>query len=869
LSPMCSEKAGPFLVCMAWIRLNVASACRGALAFVVWIGLLTAAGAALADHPRQVRIGVYQNEPKIFLSDSQQPSGIFGDLVQAIAQRNNWTLVPVPCEWQACLDGLANGSIDLMPDVAYTPERAALFDFHATPALLSWSQIYARSNVSIRSALDLKGLRIAVLEGSVQQDYLRNLMEGFGLKAELVSMNSLPEAFTLAANGGVDAAVANRFFGDLQAQRFKLSPTPVLFLPTQLFFATGKGKNADLIAGIESSMLAWQANSDSQYYKVLKRWMGGTQQAMVPTSVWWALGGLGGVLAIALGASWFLRREVAEKTRNLRASEDRLNTILDGVDAFIYIKDTALRYQYANRKVCELFGASREQVVGQTDSRFFDDATVAKLQVNDLRVVRHGERVEEEETNRSVDGGAEHTYLSIKLPLHRPDGSIYALCGISTDISKQKQAERAIHQLAFYDPLTQLPNRRLLMERLHQALAAQKRSHGCGALLFIDVDNFKDLNDTLGHSTGDQLLKEIAARLSACTRGQDTLARQGGDEFVAMVQDLGPTLDDAVVHTQHLAAKILRRLSEPYALEDHVYQTSVSIGVAMFGGKDSDQDELLKQADLAMYQAKADGRNTVRFFNPQMQAQVTARTALENDLHRALDARQFLLYYQPQVDEQGKTIGVEALVRWQHPLRGLVSPAEFIPIAESSGLILSLGVWILETACVQLVRWAADPTTNAQSIAVNLSARQFRQHDFVAQVQSILQLTGANPQRLELELTESQLIDDLGGVVQKMDALKALGVRISLDDFGTGYSSLNVLKRLPLDQLKIDQSFVHDLLLDDSSASIVRAIITLGDSLKLQVIAEGVETSEQRDALAALGCRYFQGYLFGRPLPIS
>lgn len=866
---MRSEEVGPTRVRMAWITLYGVFARRWILAIAGLIGLLAATGVAHADNPRQVRIGVYQNPPKVFLSDSQKPSGIFGELVQEIARQNNWTLVSVPCEWQACLDGLAQGNIDLMPDVAYTPERAALFDFHATPALLSWSQIYAHPSVTIRSALDLKGLRIAVLEGSVQQDYLRNLMGGFGLKAELVSLNSLQEAFALAANGGVDAAVANRFFGDLQARHFKLSPTPVLFLPTQLFFATGKGKNADLIATIEASLLAWQADSDSQYFEVLKRWMGGSQQTLVPSLVWWALGGLGGVLAFALGASWFLRREVAEKTRSLRASEDRLNTILDGVDAYIYIKDTALRYQYANRKVCELFGASAEQVVGRTDSHFFDDPTVAKLRINDLRVVQHGERVEEEETNRGVDGGQEHTYLSIKLPLRRPDGSIYALCGISTDISRQKQAERAIHQLAFYDPLTQLPNRRLLMERLQQTLTAQKRNPGCGALLFIDVDNFKDLNDTLGHSTGDQLLKEIASRLCACTRGQDTLARQGGDEFVAMVQDLGPALDAAVVHTQHLAEKILRRLSEPYALKDHVYQTSVSIGVAMFGGPDSDQDELLKQADLAMYQAKADGRNTVRFFNPLMQAQVSARTALEKDLHRALDARQFLLYYQPQVDEHGQTVGVEALVRWQHPVRGLVSPGEFIPIAESSGLILPLGRWILETACSQLVRWAAQPGTSLRSIAVNLSARQFRQHDFVEQVQSILQATGANPQRLELELTESQLIDDLSGVVQKMDALKALGVRISLDDFGTGYSSLNVLKRLPLDQLKIDQSFVHDLLLDHSSASIVRAIITLGDSLQLQVIAEGVETVEQRDALAGMGCRHFQGYLFGRPLPVS
>ena len=835
----------------------------------VVVSLLGAACAVHAAPAREVRIGVYQNEPKIFLNDRQEASGIFGDLAREIALQESWTLVPVACEWKACLEGLQNGRIDLMPDVAFTPERAQLFDFHATPALLSWSQIYARPEVAIRSALDLKGRRIAVLQGSVQQDYLRNLLDGFGAQAEWVPVQSLQEAFDLTASGAADAAVANRFYGDLQAARFKLVPTPVLFQPSQLFFATSKGKNADLITAIELHLHNWQSQPDSHYFQVLTRWMEAPPRFLVPLQVWWALGGLGGVLVLALGTGWWLRRKVAEKTRELRTSEDRLNTILDSVDAYIYIKDTALRYQYVNRKVADLFGSTQDAVVGRTDADFFDDATVARLRVNDLRVVQHGERVEEEETNLSANGGEEHTYLSVKLPMQRSDGTVYALCGISTDISRQKQSERAIHQLAFYDPLTQLPNRRLLMERLQQALTAQKRSDSCGALLFIDVDNFKDLNDTLGHTTGDMLLAQVAERLTHCVRAQDTLARQGGDEFVVVLEGLSPHTDEALLHAQHVAQKILRHLAEPYLLEDHHFKTTVSIGVAMFRGAPNGQDELLRQADLAMYQAKADGRNTVRFFNPQMQAQVSARTALETDLYQALQTQQFALYYQPQVDEHQQRLGVEALVRWQHPTRGLVSPAEFIPVAESSGLILPLGRWILQTACQQLVTWADHADTQRLSIAVNISARQFRQTDFVAEVQGILQATGANPQRLELELTESQLIDDLAGVIQKMDALKALGVRFALDDFGTGYSSLNVLKRLPLDQLKIDQSFVHDLLLDQSSASIVRAIVTLGDSLQLQVIAEGVETTAQRDALVALGCTHFQGYLFGRPAPIS
>jgi diguanylate cyclase (GGDEF)-like protein/PAS domain S-box-containing protein len=824
-------------------------------------------GSTALAAPREVRVGVYQNEPKIFMGENNQPTGILGDLLVEMAQHEAWTLRTVPCEWQACLEALQAGEIDLMPDVAYTEQRSKQLDFHTTPALLSWSQLYKHSGVQINSALDLKGKRIAVLAGSVQQDYLQNLLNGFGLKAELVPVQSLKEGFEKVAARTVDAAAANRFYGDLQAAQYQLDPTPILFQPAQLFYATSKGHNADLLSAIDQRLGPWQSQPDSHYFVILKRWMEAPAPATVPAYVRWSLAGLALLLFVAVTVVLVLRRQVADKSWHLQSTEDRLATILNSVDAYIYIKDAELRYQYVNRKVADLFGVLPSQVVGKTDSDFFDAATVTKLHINDLRVVEHGERVEEEETNRSADGTFSHTYLSVKLPLRRRDGSVYALCGISTDITKHKQAEAAIHQLAFYDPLTQLPNRRLLMERLGQAIAAQTRDKQCCALLFIDVDNFKDLNDTLGHHTGDQLLRQIAHRLLACIRAQDTLARQGGDEFVVMLQGLSFQLDDAAQQARQVAQKILQTLAEPYLLVEHQYLSTVSIGIAMFSGALTDQDELLKQADLAMYQAKTDGRNTVRFFNPEMQAQVSERTALEADLHHALVASEFLLYYQPQINSAGQQLGVEALVRWQHPQRGLVSPAEFIPVAEVSGLILPLGQWILTTACHQLVAWSRVEEKQHWSIAVNISARQFRQPDFVQQVLLALQVSGADPQYLKLELTESQLIEDVESVVAKMDALKARGVRFSLDDFGTGYSSLSILKRLPLDQLKIDQSFVRDVLTDPQDASIVRAIVTLGTSLDLQVIAEGVETPEQRAALLELGCQNFQGYLFGRPAP--
>ncbi len=815
-----------------------------------------------------VRVGVYANAPKIFLGHDGKLTGILGDLLMAMAERERWRILPVPCEWQACLQALQAGQIDLMPDVAFTAQRAQIFDFHNTPALLSWSQIYKRKGIPINAIPDLKGKRIAVVAGSVQAMFLETLLTSFAVSAQLVQVDSFEQGFERVSDGSLDAVAANRFFGDLQAPTYRLEATAIVFQPAQLFYATGKGRHPELLTAIDQHLKLWQAQSDSPYRMALQRWMQAPPQFVVPNYLWWGLAALLGALVLALLASVWLRRQVAQKTAHLRDSEARLSTILNSVDAFIFIKDPQLRYQYANSKVCELFGQPLEQVIGQTDSAFFDAATVAKLKVNDLRVLERGERVEDEEIKRSTAGKVTHSFVSIKLPLRDADGRIYALCGISTDITRRRQAEDAIHQLAFYDPLTGLPNRRLLQDRVQQHLGTLARTPQGAALMFIDVDNFKDINDTLGHDMGDVLLHQMAQRMSECIRAQDTLARQGGDEFVVMLTDLARQPEEAAREAQRVAQKILDRLSERYTLGTRQYQGSVSIGVALVDTLAPSREDLFKQADLAMYQAKAAGRNALRFFNPAMQAQVMARTTLEADLHWALQHDEFVLFYQPQVDARGHTLGHEALVRWQHPMRGLVPPGDFIAAAESCGIILPLGRWILNTACRQLVAWTGQVPENQWTVAVNVSARQFRQADFVAQVHAALAQTGANATRLELELTESQLLEDVPGVIAKMDALRALGVRLSLDDFGTGYSSLAMLKRLPLNQLKIDQAFVRDMLVDPQDAAIIRAIVTMSESLSLNVIAEGVELAEQRDALLALGCQHFQGYLFGRPAPL-
>ncbi|HEX9173073.1 MAG TPA: EAL domain-containing protein [Telluria sp.] len=705
-------------------------------------------------------------------------------------------------------------------------------------------------------------------------------------------------------------------------------------------------------------------------------------------TLWWILLAVIGLLMSALLVAGRLRRQVASRTRDLHESEHKLSAILDSVDSLIYIKDSEYRYQYVNGALCRLLGKPATDIVGKDDYELFGKLAASALRQIDRRVIEGGERLIAEE-HKGVTVNA--TFLSTKIPLKRSDGRIYALCGISTDITKRKRAEEklrlaatvfhsqegmfildrehcvldmnsaygamsgyAVHELAgqaqipalwlapdgpdfrpllteivarhgkwqgeiwtrrkngeqypawmtltavrdvegaitnyvgtqvditerkeaeekiihlaYYDPLTGLPNRRMLLERLEHSIAGRQAGAELSALLFLDLDNFKDINDTRGHVVGDQLLLQVAARLQGAVRPQDTVGRHGDDEFVIMLDNIGATREEAMAGASAIATTILRAVRQPYQIDGAPHHATCSIGIVVHGDEHVDIEDLMRRGDLAMYEAKKAGRNTVRPFQPEMIARVTYRTALEAELRHGLRHSEFVLYYQGQVDNGGNMIGAEALVRWRHPQRGLMSPGIFIPIAESSDLILPLGRWVLHAACVQLARWAVAPATAQLKLAVNISVRQFLQPDFVAETLAVLAATGADPQLLKLELTESLLIENVEETIAKMCQLKAHGVGFSLDDFGTGYSSLSYLKRLPLDQLKIDRSFVHDVLVNPNDASIARSVVALAQALGLATIAEGVETEAQRAFLAAIGCDSYQGFLFSRPLEVN
>ncbi len=552
----------------------------------------------------------------------------------------------------------------------------------------------------------------------------------------------------------------------------------------------------------------------------------------------------------------------------LRAAVLRTQAILDNMSDGVITVDAHGRIDSFNKAASTMFGYASEDVLGgnlamlvaepppNTDgARLLLQLRGGALQITDGACEFEGRR---------KDGGLFPMSLTVSGNGQRRDD---AFIGVVRDITRERKDMEEIRRLAFFDLLTGLPNRRLLMDRLKHAVASSGRTGQYGALMLLDLDHFKLLNDSRGHDVGDILLLQVAERLQTCVRASDSVARLGGDEFVVLLEALSTQAHEAAAQAEVVALKILEAFKSPFSLRQQLHDSTPSIGIVMFGRDHEGMDELLKKADVAMYQAKAAGRANARFFDPAMQAAVAAHEALEKDLRRGLAMQEFVLHYQVQVDGQGGILGAEALVRWQHPARGLVAPGYFIPLAEESGLILTLGQWVLDSACAQLVEWAAHPVTAQWTMAVNVSALQFAQTDFVDHVTAALRKAGADPRLLKLELTESMLVGDMEDVIRKMNLIKSQGVGFSLDDFGTGYSSLSYLKRLPLDQLKIDQSFVRDVLSDASDAVIARTIVALGQSLGLKVIAEGVETAAHRDFLVGIGCDGFQGYFFGRPAP--
>ncbi|WP_366145437.1 EAL domain-containing protein [Candidatus Accumulibacter sp. ACC007] len=575
------------------------------------------------------------------------------------------------------------------------------------------------------------------------------------------------------------------------------------------------------------------------------------------------------VLAQGAEGERVLRTVISDITRRKQAeAELRIAAVAFQSQQGMLVTDAKRRILRVNQAFTLMTGYSAEEAVGQTTSMLESARHDADFFRAIWKSVTSKGCWQGEVWDRRKNGEVYPKWLTISA-VRGCGGAVTNYVCMQYDITKRKLAEERIEELAFFDSLTGLPNRTLLRDHLQQAMTAGQRNRTFGALLFVDLDHFKTLNDTQGHRQGDLLLQAVAQRLTASVRESDTVARLGGDEFVVIMGSLNRNMAEAATQTESVGEKILAALNQPYRLDDADHHSTASIGATLFWGVETSIDDLLMQADLAMYKAKTAGRNALHFFDPEMQTLVSARALLEASLRKAIRESGFVLYYQAQVAADGRVTGCEALLRWRHPERGMLAPAAFLALAEETHLIVPLGYWVIETACMQLAAWATRPEMAPLTVAVNVSAQQFREAHFVDRVLAIIARTGADPKRLQLELTESLLVDHAEDSIDKMVALKERGVGFSLDDFGTGYSSLSCLKRLPLDQLKIDQSFVRDILSDPTDAEIARSVVALARSRALAVIAEGVETQAQKEFLEDCGCYLYQGHFFSRPLPLE
>ena len=562
-----------------------------------------------------------------------------------------------------------------------------------------------------------------------------------------------------------------------------------------------------------------------------------------------------------------LRIDANAKDSSIKAGEERYQLLLEHLPIGIFHFDINHVVTFCNRQLSDILQSPNYFNVGSNLDDLNDHAIQSSLE----DAISTGETQRYEGVYEEGDSDTERWLGLLCAPTTGPQGEVTGGIGIVQDITERKRSGEQIEKLALQDYLTELPNRRMLIDRLQHALDNNGTTHRDVALLYIDLDNFKNLNDTLGHAVGDLLLQQVAKRLSKCLRQRDMMtkvARIGGDEFVVVLEDLSENPDKAAEQAEAVSNKIINKLNETFKLAKHDYQCSASIGVALYNAYGGSVDDLLRQADIAMYQAKETG-NTVRFYNSEMLAEINTREDMKRALRKAINGDEFQLYYQIQVNQLQTLTGVEALIRWNRPKHGMVSPMDFIPLAEETGLIIPIGNWVVNTACMQLKEWAKEPLTQALTIAINVSIKQLMEDDFAQEVKRSIRKYKINPALLKIELTESMFLDNASKVIETMNVLQKAGVKFELDDFGTGYSCLQYLKQLPLHQLKIDQSFVRDINKDKGDQSIVKTIIAMAEGFNMEVIAEGVETESQYLLLSSYGCRHFQGYYFGKPMPID
>ena len=843
------------------VALGVPAVLAAAAVLVIWPGNDT------TESP-PIRVGLYENEPKVYTDRDGEPAGLFVDLLECMAAERPWRFEYVPCEWPVCLGWLEAGELDLMPDVAATEERQARLDFHRTPVTQAWSHIYTRPDHSLLHFEDLAGTRVAVLADSVQQAYLDRRMEELDRDYQRVAVDSLHEAFAAVHDNRADAAVTNNYFARRHAAEFLLVETPITFNQVDLYFATPSGAHGDLLAAIDEHLDAWKDDPDSAYYDAL------ATAAERPSALYWPqwLGPalIGGAVSIMLllGIAALLRRRVTEQTRELEETNQRLQHVLESSPVVLYtLRGPDLMPQWVSANIERIFGFRPETALeaGWWERQLHPDDRATALR--EFQQLFHRGHLTHE--YRLFDAYGKVRFIRDELqrvPGSGDNGTSPEVIGSWTDVTRNYEQQEQVRYLAHYDTRTGLPNRTLLHDRMDQSLERARTRQAARTVLTVDLDRFKSVNETLGMAAGDQVLIAASRRLWEHCGSDDTLARTGPDEFCLVVER-----EQTEEQMEELAERILTGFQNPLEVAGRSLVLTVSVGVARFPEDGVTGEQLMTAAELAAAQAVRAGGNAWRRFDRTVGEKRSESLMMESALRQAVTRNELVLYYQPQVALQnpnGSVVGFEALVRWSRPGHGMVSPGLFIPLAEETGLIRELDRWVLREACRQLAAWDREGV-QVPRISVNLSAGELHSLDLVPQIHSVLEEYGLAPGRLELEITESMLMQAPERAVRILRQLDQLGVRLSMDDFGTGYSNLAYLRSLPLHQLKIDQSFVRDIGDAAHTESIIQAIIALAEALQLELVAEGIEQEHQKQFLEREGCTIGQGFLFGRPAPAT
>ena len=811
-----------------------------------------------------VRVGVYENAPKIYTNRNGKPAGLYIELLRRIASEEHWSIDYVHCTWKHCLAMLRDGRIDLMPDVAYSAARAKTLDFNSIAVVHGWSQVYARAGLDIRSIEDLANLRVAMLSAGIQESYFDDLMKSSGLRFTPVPVNTFDQGFRAVAQGRADAVITNNFYPARHAKLGNTVETPILFQPVGLYFATAKGHHDDLLRVIDGYLDTWQLNPDSIYYTALR-------QSLAPGPIQVVPPGLEAGLLIALvlvllfvAASLILRWQVRQRTAALSRTTRHLDDVLRASPAVIY----RLR-ERGDRMLADWISPNIQRLYGFTvEEALYPGWLYAQLHPEDReQAIRRLETLPRQGGDvieyRIIDARGKTRHLRDERHLIPAQGDQpRTLIGTWNDLTESHMQAERVDFLTYHDELTRLPNRKHLMRSLSRAIERARQNHGMLAVLWIDLDHFKNINDTQGHDIGDAVLVRVASTLRGLLDEDDLLARMGGDEFAVLL-----ARETGVHHAIAMAQRVLSSFAEPVPVEEQHLALSASIGISMYPEHGDDAESLLRDAEVAMYESKNRGRDTWCLFDDRLSSRVSQRVSMENALRGAVGRGEMEMHYQPQFDlHNGQLVGIEALVRWRHPEAGLLAPGNFIALAEENGEIHPIGRWVLNESCRQLVTWRRQGLA-VPSISVNLSVRQLERGELVTLVAKVLADTGLDAASLELELTESMIMRDPEQATSALDALKDLGVKLSVDDFGTGHSSLAYLKKLPLDRLKIDRSFVRDIGSNPDDEAICHTVIELARQMGLSTVAEGVEREDQVDFLRREGCGIAQGYLFCKPLP--